>query len=42
MRYRADPSIPPSPPFQRGVGGISGGTSKVGVWLPNPYLARAI
>jgi hypothetical protein len=29
MRYSADPSIPPSPPFQRGVGGIEGGTRKV-------------
>jgi hypothetical protein len=29
MRYSADPPIPPSPPFERGVGGMAGGTSKV-------------
>jgi hypothetical protein len=29
MRYSADPPYPPYPPFERGVGGISGETSKV-------------
>jgi hypothetical protein len=28
MRYSADPPIPPSPPFQRGVGGMVGGIAR--------------